>query len=341
MRAYGSDRVRVAGGKVILHSRLPKGWTPRRAKEGTHAEFPGTAVLWEEELFEVVAAEAMPSGGVRYVLEAWNDAQTIRVSQSYSEESEAALAADHERARTQRRTSVAARLAGVALGNLPGSVQQRLANELGLSPVAMTLLSLVPSVVLLGTCLFIGAGAAIEQRSSPVPLWLWLIAFFWFFESLVRFVVVLTQSRGVGSLAGCAYHVLTHPRASIKESRDLLTTPNVVTPAELEMRDRLTMRGPLLTLLTVDEQRRLAERHAFDYRQHAHAITWTILAGALLGVVSSIATLLSTFRLSALLSLLVAVVLLVEQLVRLPALRRGPAASVLAFVVRPFVRDLL
>ena len=40
-------------------------------------------------------------------------------------------------------------------------------------------------------------------------------------------------------------------------------------------------------------------------------------------------------------ALLVAAALAVEQIVRLAALRRGPAASVLRFFVRPFVRKLL
>jgi hypothetical protein len=41
------------------------------------------------------------------------------------------------------------------------------------------------------------------------------------------------------------------------------------------------------------------------------------------------------------LSLLAATVLAVEQIVRLIALQRGPTGSVLGFLVRPFVRDLL
>ena len=46
MTPHGSDRVRVDGERIVLSSRLPKGWTARVARTLTSAEFPGTAVLW-------------------------------------------------------------------------------------------------------------------------------------------------------------------------------------------------------------------------------------------------------------------------------------------------------
>src|SRR5258706_9014327 len=74
MQAYGSDRVRSEDGeRVVLLSRIPKAWTPRAPKTLTTAEFPGTAVLWEERYFEVLSAEALPQGGVRYVLGPWQE----------------------------------------------------------------------------------------------------------------------------------------------------------------------------------------------------------------------------------------------------------------------------
>ena len=79
MLTHGSDRARQAGDKVILHSAIAKGWTPRVAKTLTSAEHPGTAVLWEEQFYEVIEATPQQSGGVRYVLASWRDDQTIRV----------------------------------------------------------------------------------------------------------------------------------------------------------------------------------------------------------------------------------------------------------------------
>jgi len=37
MQAYGSDRVRVDGERIVLSSRLPKGWTARAPKTLTSA----------------------------------------------------------------------------------------------------------------------------------------------------------------------------------------------------------------------------------------------------------------------------------------------------------------
>jgi hypothetical protein len=84
MRPYGSDRVRSSGGRLILHSRLPKGWTPRTPKSLTNAEFPGTAVYWDDEYYEVLSADPLPAGGVRYVLDKWRDDHAIRVFDAYS-----------------------------------------------------------------------------------------------------------------------------------------------------------------------------------------------------------------------------------------------------------------
>src|SRR5258706_16040637 len=84
MQAFGSDRVRVADdGRVLLSSRVGKGWTTRVEKTLTTAEFPGTAVLWSYAYYEVVDAEPLPSGGVRYTLLPWRDAHAMRVVDRY------------------------------------------------------------------------------------------------------------------------------------------------------------------------------------------------------------------------------------------------------------------
>ncbi|HEX2836092.1 MAG TPA: hypothetical protein VHW00_24015 [Thermoanaerobaculia bacterium] len=342
MRAYGADRFRMSGERVILHSPLVKGWTPRRARETTHAEFPGTTVLWDEEYYEVIAADALPNGGIRYVLERWNEAHTIRVFEPYDDESEARLLADLRATQKQRATRVVAQLTGIFLGHLPYHAQQRIANNLGVSPFAMTMLSTIPSIVLLGVCAYLFADSLIDKTVSPVPIWLWLVALFLFAESLLRSFVALSQNRGIGSLLGAIVYVMLNPREALEGSRDTFDPKVMVRTPEVELSDRLTMRGPLLTLLSVEEQRDLAQRYGFDYREHAYVITWILLVGALLGAISSLSTLVySPFRLSALISLVVASVLLIEQIVRLQTLKSGPAPSILAFAARPFARALL
>src|SRR5947207_171832 len=82
----------VDGERIVLSSRLPKGWTARVERTLTSAEFPGTAVLWDEQSFEVIGAEALPQG-VRYTLEPWREHHAMRFTARYDAAAEAALAA--------------------------------------------------------------------------------------------------------------------------------------------------------------------------------------------------------------------------------------------------------
>lgn len=347
MQPYGSDRVRASAGKVILHSRLPKGWTARTPKSATHAEFPGTAVLWDDAYYEVLSADPLPAGGVRYVLAPWRDDHTIRTFEAYTPDSEARLRADHETAVRQRRHSLLARCSGLLLGHLPAPVQNRLGDELGVFPARMTLLSLIPPVVLFGTCLWLYAGARLEQDQdlTPVPAWLWLFALYMLLDSAVRFLIAMTQNRGTGSLPGLVLYALfwlLAPKrwnlvAPFERSRGekLFTLPP---GEEVARHDSVEWRSWMLTLLPPSEQHALAQRYAYDYRRHASGLAWALLAVGAVGVLSSIPKL---DRFSGLVSLAVAGLIVLEQALRLRAFRQGPAGSIFGILVRPFVRDLL
>src|SRR5688500_6691781 len=115
MHPYGGDRLRNAGGKIILQAAIPKGWVARKPK-GIHAEYPGTAVLWDGEYFEVISAERASETAVRYVLEPWRDEHVIRDFQHYDEATEARRIADHRAAASQRKKSVLSGLSGIGLG---------------------------------------------------------------------------------------------------------------------------------------------------------------------------------------------------------------------------------
>src|SRR5436190_1316348 len=275
LRPRGSDRARVAGDKVVLFSRIAKGWTARVPRSHTHAEHPGTAVLWDEQYYEVLNADVMQGGGIRYVLAAWRDDMTFRDFQTYDDASEARIAADWEAAMRQRKHGKLAWFSGMLLGHLPAPIQNRIANEYGVSAPRMTILSIIA-----------------PQR------------FPW-------------------------------PRERGSETFTLAPDEDVV------RLDRITMRMPLFTLLSPAEQHRLAQRYDFDYREHAYTPAYILLCGALFGVIVEVQRVRGAGGISAWISLIVAGVLVVEQLVRLATFARRPAGSVLAPVVRLFVRGYL
>lgn len=336
MRPHGSDRARVVRDRIILHSRLSKGWTPRTPRSGTHAEFPGTAVLWDDQYYEVLAADPLPAGGVRYELAAWRDDHTIRAFSIYDENSEAALRADHEAAARQRRRSRFAALSGMILGHLPQRAQDRLANDYGLFPARMTMLSTVPALVLVGACVWFYVDARMSLRPSPVPVWLWLFALFMLADSAMRFMVAMSQNRGIGSVPGTLlygiYELATQKPGSAPAPLRLPDDP------ERDRLDGIEMRTPFMTLLTSAEQTLLAQRYGFDYRKDASTIAWSILVVGAVGVIASVPRL-GTAGGTA--SLLIAALIVLEQALRLRAFKHGPAGSIFGAFVRPFMRKLL
>jgi len=150
MRAFGTDRVRAADdGRIFLSSRVPKGWQPRVPKSLTHAEHPGTAVLWEEAYYEVVDVDPLPGGGYRYILMRWRDELVMRLTDRYDEESEALRVAEHRANRLRESKRKTANALALLTGHLPARVQEHLGRELGVLPHRLTLLSLLTTIFLI------------------------------------------------------------------------------------------------------------------------------------------------------------------------------------------------
>lgn len=346
MRTFGADRHRLAGERVILLSALPKGWNARVPKTATSAEYPGTAVLWEDDYYEVVEAVPAEGGRVRYVLAPWRDEHTIRTFEQYDEASEARRLADHALAKKQQRASAGARWSGMLLGHLPSPVQQHLQNELGLFPARMTMLSIVPPMVAFTVCIIFTVDAITKSVPSKVPLWLLIVAGLWFFESLARFLIAMTAQRGVGSIEGTIAYIVIRALAPNREKWPSLSQPKgegtftLPPPEDVALRDALEMKGALLTLLSKEEQQQLAARYGFDYRKHAFPLTWVMLIGSLLGAITSYMKVSGGAGASTLISMFVAIAVAIEQIVRLMQLQHGPASSVFGALVRPFVRDV-
>jgi hypothetical protein len=347
MQPYGSDRIRVAeDGRVILVSRRPKGWEPRIAKTLTTSEHPGTAVLFGEEYYEVVEASAQEAGGVRYVLTKWKDEHAIRVSDRYDEESENARIAKHDAAVSREKKRVGATLIGILIGHLPAMVQERMASELGLLPVRLTLLSLLLPFAIILTIVWRVVSTVMAQDQPSLVLV--IFAAILFAESIIRFFVAMTQARPLGSIAGFLVYLLAYGLGPKREMVSPFAVPKgyattIATSPEEDraIADEILLKEPLLTLLSKSEQYLLAARYGYDYRRQSWKTAVHLLVIAFIGIGSSVATLRHTPRLSAAVSLVVAILLGIEQFVRLKSLRNGPAPSVLGVIARPFARRLL
>jgi len=337
MNSYGGDRVRVVGDTILLSCRTPKGWTGRVERSLNQTEFPGTAVLWDDAMYEVIKVEPIPAG-VRYVLRAWKDSHAIRVSQRYDAESEAHRATEHRDTivREQKRKSV--NLFALVTGHLPAIVQERLASETGVLAARLTFLSLFSQWAAIFACVSVIVIRVMRQEQAPN--WAIILTAYLVIEAGFRFLINWTQTRPVGSTAGVIVYILywlltgarapTSPFAAPKGHAIVIPE----TPHDHKLADSMTMREPIATLLPVLDQQRLAERHGYDYRRSAYGMATIILIGSLLGIATSI-------RGGAIASLVTATILAVEQVVRLIALRNGPAPSVIGWIVRPFMRDLL
>jgi len=146
-------------------------------------------------------------------------------------------------------------------------------------------------------------------------------------------------------IAYSVFWLLTGKRASLPSpftERGDSATFTLPPPDDVALRDALTVRGPLMTLLSADEQRRLQQKYGFNYREHsAFSLTWTVLVISVIGIISSFVRVQKGYGFGAFLSLLTALALTVEQVFRLFALQRGPAGSILGFFVRPFMRKML
>src|SRR5439155_3795987 len=131
--------------------------------------------------------------GVEYGLEPWPDHHVMRVVQHYDEASEKARLAEHQarlRRETQRKSANAMAL---LTGQLPAVVQNAMADELGLLPARITIVSLLGSFALLAACILWIVSYTMRQLPPPLPLI--LLAAYLGVENSLRFLIVWTQGR--------------------------------------------------------------------------------------------------------------------------------------------------
>jgi hypothetical protein len=340
MQAYGSDRVRPGDGEqLVLMSRFPKQWTPRAAKRLTSAEFPGTAVLWEERYFEVVDAEGLPQGGVKYVLEPWREMHIMRTTDRYDAEREAERLLEWRAGFSRERKRKSANALAPLIGHLPAAVQEALGRELGVSPRRLTIISAAGMYAVVMALVLWVVSFLLEREPPPLPLLIGTV--FLTVETSLRLVVGWLLGRPMGSAVGLAGYIVyyftfadrTRAVSPFAEEKGMSTAISA-TPEERAAGDALLMRESLVTLLSPADQARVAERFGYDYKRQSRLIAAMIFVFAAMGIVTSIQS-------GAVVSLIIATILAGEQLYRLAILGRRPAGSVLGILARPFVRKLL
>ncbi|HEX3581168.1 MAG TPA: hypothetical protein VH087_05370 [Thermoanaerobaculia bacterium] len=335
MRPYGSDRIRVADdGTIEISSLHPKsGWVARTPRTVTRRERPGTAVLCDDDCYEVVDAVEMQQG-IRYVLAPWNDAESMRVTSRYDEEAETARTAERLEVIRREKQRKTVNFLAIFTGHLPGPVQQKLAHELNVDAPHLTIASvLFEWASLIAIALYC---ASELLKSEPLPMKTALFAAFLALDGTIRFKLAFVDGRACGSVFGVlAYAIYAAVTGKKEPVRVGEATPRLreFSPNE-QLIHSFYIREPLATLLPPAEQQRIAEKFDYDYRRTATKMALGILGVAIFGAIVSVSS-------HAWISLAVALILGVEQVVRISRLGRGPAGSFLAVLARPLLRKFM
>jgi len=202
-RALGEDRIEDASeSEILLVCPISKGWGGRTARTAVRAAHPGTAVGWEDRIYEVLAAEPRSDGTMRYRLAPWEEAQAIRSFERYDAEAERTRSVAREDLaagiRKRRWSIVLAPFAGL----LPGSVQKSMERDFGAPALAMTISSALPLFVVGFLGLFRNLLEVAGGRLGW-PAWVAppaTIAVYLFVESALRLASAIAGGEPMGSL---------------------------------------------------------------------------------------------------------------------------------------------
>jgi DNA-binding transcriptional LysR family regulator len=341
-RPIGSDRVRELADRIELTTLREKGWRPRTEPEFGRPPHPGTAVEWEDVLYEVVAIEPVPAGGFRYILQPWEPACVIRLRDAYDEASEALRRAEREdlRRRESRRSLA---IAGALLyGHLPAVVQERMYRDYGTPRALPTIISALPPFAVGVWCLIFFIAGSLAGKGQVPPLVL-LLGVYLFPESLVRAGYAATTGSPLGSFAGVvAWGLYSVATGKIVRAAPPPALAGPAIPPETARLDAFRLREPFVPLLPESEQWRFHEGYGFDpvAAGKKNAAVILALVGAALGVqVAGFAG--GDADGGRLLAFLVNLYFAGEQIARLVNLSQGrPMGSVLGFLIRPLLRGL-
>ena len=209
--AAGDYLVRYPAGSEFdleIESPIAKpGWQPRQMHGPRNLIFPGSAVVFESNIFEIVRMESETGTGtdpvVRYFLKAWEERFPIRVQFHYSKEECERLASLLRERKKANKINITILLLAPVIGLLPGEDQLRLEKEYGVPSLRLTFLSALP-LLIAGSAglvsLLVAAYSRGLEASIPVKLPLQLAGCYFFLESLVRLHSCMVQEDPMGTL---------------------------------------------------------------------------------------------------------------------------------------------
>ena len=338
-KTFGGDRATFFERHVELRTRLYKDWQARIPAVQRRSEHPGTAVEWEEQLYEVT--EISSEGDVQVLrLEPWNAKHVIRTRVSYNDESERARSALFRQAARHKKLRVTALMLAPLTGALPEELQIRAENELGILASRQTMISAIPGIMLgsLGTLEYMAGQAGASLFGFPIELTFFLL--YLSIESGVRLHSAMSHHRGMGSFPLVLPWMIWKAISTRNDPKPLQYDVG----DEIRERDRFIMIEPYAGLLNPDEQQQLQRRFEWDAVKGSKRTAIFLMVFAIAAVLWAIGRMtngappsISTFT-----SLLFAAGVLLEQFLRLDKLRRGePAGSIFGILIRPFARKLL
>lgn len=325
------------GRVALLQTSTPKEWHPRVGGRINKRDHPGTAVLWDEEYFEVIEARQLSSGEFRYRLEPWDEQNTIRLFSAYDEESEKKRRDTFLSSKRREKNRVAVLLASPFTGMLPVALQTRIEHELGVSASLQTLISsaVLGAVGVASAATFVLSAVRLVQHGPP--LWLLFFGALYTVESLFRFTQALS-GRVFGSFpVAFPYNVYD----AWRHRNDPYPQLSLEVGAETRRRDLFRVTEPMLSLLTPKEQERIAEQFEFDGVHWGRITAFVIVVVAFFGLMTSFASI-RAGHFGGFVSAIVALWLCIEQGLRFAELAQGKkAGSILGALLRPLVKDLL
>jgi hypothetical protein len=315
------------GGELTVTSRrLHLLWRPAEGR------VPGTAVLWRDSAFEVVARSEKGSG-ICWTLRRWDEATAMRGVFTLDRDSIQDVAEKVEAEAHNRRSRGWSLILLPVLGLAPNSLQKKWENEWGYAAARATFVSAIFEM-LAGTAGTVQMAAAAFGGAFFMPPALAIPGPILFLSGAARLAMVFGDGEPVGSPLGLPFLLLV-PR-SARDSQPISPPARSSDGEDLRPSFLRTMLvSAAVTLGPASDQLRWAQELG------VHAI-WLTIAGAGAELVGGIANLRSDLGAAPLWLVVLDLFLTGEGLLRLGSASVGrPMGSVFGWALRPLYSKYL